>query len=171
MLMADPDDEIPPTPERLTKGDVIEPARGQARAGDKPPLRVATQTMLDRYVVRGHISEQQYQAGLRLYATWRKTGRALRMTSSYERTIPSTGEMSPQQRDAWTEVNEAMRAVGKQLSAVLVHVVFCDEPARTWATANGGDAKGGILVLRMALNALADHYRLRRACSGPHNGV
>jgi len=37
-------------------------------------------------------------------------------------------------------------------------VVLCDLPARDWAISTGGAPQAGIVVLRLALEALADHY-------------
>jgi hypothetical protein len=55
-------------------------------------------------------------------------------------------------------VDLALKDFGSQLSAVLVRVCLCDLPARDWAISTGGAPQAGIVVLRLALDALADHY-------------
>ena len=59
-------------------------------------------------------------------------------------------------------VDLALRDVGSQPSAVLVHVYLFDLPARDWAISTGGARQAGIVVLRLALDALADHYEKSR---------
>jgi len=53
-------------------------------------------------------------------------------------------------------IDSALREVGTLFSPVLVQVRFCDLRARDWAMASGGDRQAGIVVLRLALDALAD---------------
>ncbi len=66
--------------------------------------------------------------------------------------------LSEYQIDLRHRVDRALTDVGSQLSAVLGHVCLCDLPARDWAISTGGAPQAGIVVLRLALDALADHY-------------
>jgi hypothetical protein len=121
--------------------------------------RVATQSALDRYLNRGQISQRQFDAGIKLYRMWRATGGAQRVTLSYELRIPSGQELSDGQAVLRQRLTEVLRAVG-QLGAILVHVCLCDEAARTWASSRGDTPQAGVVVLRLALDALADYWKL-----------
>jgi len=46
------------------------------------------------------------------------------------------------------------------LRPVVINCVIWDEPAKTWAKANGHAAAGGIVALRLGLDALAQYFRL-----------
>ncbi len=62
------------------------------------------------------------------------------------------------QIDMRHRVDLAPRDVGSLVAAVLVHVCFCDLPVRDCAISTDGTPQAGIVVLRLALDALADHY-------------
>ena len=146
--------------ERHQHGDTIELEEtihaGQRRARNR------TQTSLDRYLLRRQISERQYDAGFKLYRQWRATGSQVSVTGRYGPRLGHSPEKNDHQIDMRLRVNKALRDVGCQLSAVLVHVCLCDLPARAWAISLGGAPQAGIVVLRLALDALADHYEKSR---------
>ena len=62
------------------------------------------------------------------------------------------------QIDLCHRVDLALREVGSQLAALLVYACLCGLPAHDWAIGTGGAPQTGIVVLRLALDALADHY-------------
>jgi hypothetical protein len=120
--------------------------------------RNRTQTILDRYLLRQQITERQYDAGNKIYRQWRASGSQVSVTGRYGPRLGHSPEKSEYQIDMRRRVDLAMRDVGAQLSAVVVHVCLCDLPARDWAISTGGAPQAGIVVLRLALDALADHY-------------
>lgn len=142
--------------ERYQHGDVID-LEETIQAGLRR-ARNRTQTVLDRYLLRREISERQYDAGNKLYRQWRASGSQVSVTGRYGPRLGHSPERSEFQIDMRRRVDAALRDVGKQLSAVLVHVCLCDLPARDWAIRSGGAPQAGIVVLRLALDALADHY-------------
>ncbi len=146
--------------ERHQHGDVIE-LEETMQAGLRR-ARNRTQVALDRYLIRREISERQYDAGSKLYRQWRASGSQLSVTGRYGPRLGRSEEKSEFQIDMRRRVDRALRDVGSQLSAVLVHVCLCDLPARDWAVRAGGAPQAGIVVLRLALDALADHYQNAR---------
>jgi hypothetical protein len=143
--------------ERYQHGDVIRSEPGETAGVFH--RRVTTQSVLDRYLSRGQIDQRQFDAGAKLYRLWRAAGGAQRVTLSYELHIPSGRELSDGQAALRGRVTEVLRAMGP-LSGVLVHVCLCDEAARTWATARGDTPQAGVVVLRLALDALGDYWKL-----------
>ena len=146
--------------QRYQHGDVIV-LEETMQAGQKR-VRNRTQSALDRYLLRGQIAERQFDAGERLYRQWRAAGDQMSVTGRYAQRLGRSPNKSDFQFDMRRRVDAALRDVGKQLSAVLVHVCLCDLPARDWAVRIGGAPQAGIVVLRLALDALADHYEKRR---------
>ena len=143
--------------ERYQHGDSIRNEPG-ADAGVYH-RRVTTQTALDRYLNRSQISQRQFDAGSKLYRLWRATGGAQRITMSYELRIPSGHELSDDQAVLRRRLTQVLRAVGP-LGSILVHVCLCDEAARTWASSRGDTPQAGVVVLRLALDALGDYWKL-----------
>ena len=146
--------------ERHQHGDAIE-LEETIQAGLRR-ARNRSQTILDRYLLRRQISERQYDAGNKIYRQWRASGSQASVTGRYGPRLGHSPEKSEHQIDMRHRVDMALRDVGSQLSAVLVHVCLCDLPARDWAIAIGGAPQAGIVVLRLALDALADHYEKSR---------
>lgn len=122
--------------------------------------RVETQTMLDRYLRGRHIEQRQYDAGMKLYAAWLASGSGQPLTGSYEFRIAGLADMTERQAEMRIRFQSALADVGRHLSPVLVHVCICDLSAKDWCSRQGHHPKGGIMALRLALDALADHYRL-----------
>lgn len=145
-------------PERYRHGDTIRAEPGQ-EAGVFY-RRVATQSALDRYLARGQIGQRQFDAGMRLYRLWRAGGGGQRVTASYGALrVKARRELSDQQAALRHRVTEVLRRMGP-LSGILVHVCLCDEAARDWARARGDAPQAGVVVLRLALDALADYWKL-----------
>lgn len=148
---------IEPTPERWQHGDVI-----QMVATDLPGVRaprVETQTNLDRYLKHRRITQRQYDAGSRIYADWRRQGGEPRVVAAYEHRIPG-GQDADREIRARERYREAMQSVGKRLSGVIVHVALLDHSVGDWARGHGYRAEAGMAALHLALDTLADHYRL-----------
>lgn len=143
--------------ERYRHGDEIWTEPGEAAGVFH--RRVTTQSVLDRYLKRGQIGQRQFDAGMKLYRLWRASGGAPRVVASYGIRVQGTPELSEEQAALRGRVTQVLRRMGR-LSGILVHVCLCDQPARDWALARGDAPQGGAVVLRLALDALADYWKL-----------
>ncbi len=147
----------PGPPERYQHGDVIRSEPG-ADAGVFY-RRVTTQTAMDRYLSRSQISQRQFDAGSKLYRLWRAAGGAQRVTFAYEQRIQARQDISDEQAVLRGRLTEILRAMGP-LAGILIHVCLCDQAARDWAASRGDTPQAGVVVLRLALDALADYWKL-----------
>jgi len=143
--------------ERYQHGDIIR-AEPTERAGISC-RRVMTQSMLDRYFARKQISQRQFDAGRKLYGTWRAAGGEQRVTAFYAVRVQGQSEISDREAELRHRVTQVLRDMGT-LSGILVHVCLCDSAARDWAAARGDAPQAGLAILRLALDGLADHWRL-----------
>ena len=121
---------VEPTPERLQHDRITEVETG--RAGIKAK-RVDTQTMLDRYLVRNLISQDQWTVGHELYQVWYKAGGRLYPQGPYDiaamRVDNGGGGLIESKIDAAAEIVRAMRHLGDKWQIVCT-VCICDEPGR-----------------------------------------
>ncbi len=143
--------------ERYQHGDIIRSEPGAAAGVFHQ--RVTTQTALDRYRVREHISQRQFDAGTKLYRMWRAAGGGQRVIASYGMRLQAQPELSDEQAQLRHRVSQVLRRMGP-LSGILVHCCICDEAARGWAAARGDAPQSGLAMLRLALDGLADYWRL-----------
>lgn len=163
------------TPERHRQGDriVLVPPRedggGQAPGPAPAVARVTTQTVLDRYLVRGQLDDaaddgaaaRRMQAATRFYADWRACALQPAVVARYaERTDRATVAGDPTAH-RYIAFRRAVQAVGAQLSPMLEHVVLHDLPAGEWTAARRYGAQAAMPILHLALDALAAHYGLR----------
>ena len=154
------DDTLMPPLHRY-QHDAIERAKESrgAKIADVRPLRVTTQTMLERYLVRRHLSQGQYAAGDRLAQTFHGAGGFARTTGSYEPRVDGQSiDALLRHVSALEQVRAPLRWVGQQLSVVLVDVCIMDHSARDWAVRHHNNSDAGIVVLRLALDRLAEFY-------------
>jgi hypothetical protein len=121
--------------------------------------RVVTQNVLDRYLHRGQITLRQFDAGMRLYRLWRAAGSAASLTMTYAPRTDGSRELSEEQALRRSKLTSLLRRMGR-FAEVLVHVCLCDQAARDWAVTRGDAPQAGVVVLRLALDQLADHWRL-----------
>lgn len=130
--------------------------------------RVTTQTPLDRYLARGQITQEQFDAG-----DW------LRQRFEVAQLVPDAKALDPAkirvdcgrrpmemtrgQSEAHGDVLQALRDVGPELSPVLVRVCGMGQPAGRWAEEEGYSGKtastAGVVSLRHALDVLRRNYR------------
>ena len=121
--------------------------------------RVTTQSVLDRYLSRSQIDPRQFDVGTKLYRMWRAAGGEQRVTFSYEPRVRGRPELSDEQAVLRHRLTEVLRRMGP-LSGILIRVCLCDEAARDWATSRGDAPQAGVVVLRLALDALADYWKI-----------
>ena len=129
----------------------------------EPQKAMARQSAMERYLARGEVSGQQYRDGERLLRDWLLSGLEPQITGAYEAAflgaaIPLVPGLGP----GWSFYASAMRAVGIILSPVLCHVVLHGCSASSWAEGTQRRRTDGIAALRLALDALGEHYRRRR---------
>jgi hypothetical protein len=118
---------------------------------------------------RGLVSERQFEAGERLRADWERAQMERSTTMRWD--APPTGKVArgaPEGLDptqaqiaAKQRLEAAVAAVGAGLSDVLWRIVCAGEGMRDAERALGWPARAGRLVLGLALDRLADFYRIR----------
>jgi len=117
---------------------------------------------------RGHVSRRQYEAGERLRIDWERSQLAPRVTMSWDAApiARTRGGSSPgidrngSQLEAKRRFEDAVAAAGPGLSDILWRVVCAGEGMREAETALGWPARAGKLVLSLALDRVADYYRI-----------
>lgn len=116
---------------------------------------------------RGLVSERQFEAGERLRAEWERAQLAPAVTMRWDAALPAnSSEPSPldpteAQLAAKRRFEAAVAEVGPGLSDLLWRVVCAGEGMREAERALGWPARAGKLVLALALDRLAAHYRIR----------
>jgi hypothetical protein len=141
---------------------------GKARAVRSVTVNLA-ESPLGWLHTRGHVTARQFAAGEQLRLDWEKAGLAAAVTMQWD--APPLGkqgrcapeEMAPTMRQlaARRRFDGATAAVGPGLRDILWRIVCAGEGMREAETALGWPARAGKLVLQMALDRLADHYRMR----------
>lgn len=113
-------------------------------------VRAVAESKLDVYALRGAITGDQRDAGLRLRADWMLAGGQGRVTASYAgRTSRGPEELTDRRLDARRRWQAAIAAVGVELSDVTVSVCCQND----WA----GSSRR-ISALRRALACLVGYY-------------
>ena len=118
---------------------------------------------------RGHVTRRQHDAGERLRLDWERGQLSQRVTMAWDAApvARSRGgsdtvvELSGSQLDAKRRFEEAVAEAGPGLSDILWRVVCAGEGMREAETALGWPARAGKLVLAIALDRVADYYRIR----------
>ena len=118
---------------------------------------------------RGLVNDRQFDAGERLRADWERAQLAPRITMSWD-AVPVSGrrggsggavDLGGAQIDAKRRFHAAIEAAGPGLADILWRVVCSGEGMREAETALGWPARAGKLVLTLALDRVADYYRIR----------
>jgi len=119
---------------------------------------------------RGHVDARQFAAGERLRADWERAQLGPKVTMCWDApTIDRAARGAPPAFDpgiaglsAKARFDAAAASVGPGLGDVLWRVVCAGEGMREAETALGWPARAGKLVLGLALDRLADFYRMPR---------
>lgn len=133
-----------------------------AEEAEARPKVARDQPILERYRARGQITQVQYEAGERLHQDAVGMGQSFVKAASYERVSPGNGDPTPRQLKCYHAYVSAIQAVGQFLSPVLVGVCIHDQSCSEWASTYHRKETDGMGILRLALDALADHYGLSR---------
>ena len=116
---------------------------------------------------RGHLTRRQYIAGERLRIDWERSRLDPRVTMRWDGDPrANSGGRRPEvdltmaQLDARARFERAVGAAGAGLSDILWRVVCAGDGMRDAERALGWPARAGKLVLTIALDRVADHYRM-----------
>lgn len=118
---------------------------------------------------RGHVTARQYDAGEQLRGDWERAQLAPAVTMRWDAMPraagPGSGGDAPDPTTsriaAKRRFDAAAAAAGPGLSDILWRVVCAGEGMREAEAALGWPARAGKVVLRLALDRVADHYGMR----------
>ena len=114
---------------------------------------------------RGHLSRRQFDAGEQLRRDWERAQLAPGVTMRWDQAPSGGGGAMPDPRaaqiDAKRRFDAAVEQAGPGLSDILWRVVCAGEGMRDAETALGWPARAGKVVLTLALDRVANHYRIR----------
>jgi hypothetical protein len=153
----------------LPRDGQVRPARGvRTRAARTVTVNMA-ESPLGWLRARGLISERQFDAGERLREDWERAQLSPSVTMRWDASplgnssaaAPSPLDPTQSQIAAKARFDHAVAAVGSGLSDVMWRVICAGEGMREAERALGWPARAGRLVLGLALDRLADYYRIR----------
>ena len=157
--------------ECVIEGDIV---GGPARAASaRRPRRSVTvnlaESPLGWLFSRGHIDRRQFDAGEKLRLDWERGQLPARVTMSWDAAPVARGrggssampDLGAAQIDAKRRFQSAIDAAGPGLADILWRIVCSGEGMRDAETALGWPARAGKIVLTIALDRVADFYRIR----------
>ena len=157
----------------LAERPALQDGRQRGKGKGRPPARSVTVNLADSPLgwlrSRGHVGERQFAAGEQLRGDWERSGLPPRVTMRWDSPPPDRSPRGAAEPAAATHAqiaarrrfDSAVKALGPGLRDIAWRVVCAGEGMREAETALGWPARAGKLVLTMALDRLADHYRLR----------
>jgi hypothetical protein len=157
----------------LAEKPIPQDGADRSKSGRRPAARSVTVNLAESPLgwlrSRGHISDRQFAAGEQLRGDWERSGLPPRVTMSWDSAPPDRTPRGPAGPVAATHVqlaarrrfDSAAKALGPGLRDIAWRVLCAGEGMREAESALGWPARAGKLVLTMALDRLADHYRLR----------
>lgn len=118
---------------------------------------------------RGHVTARQFDAGERLRADWERSQLSARVTMAWDAAPVAKGrgasgggsDLSDMAIDAKARFMAACEAAGPGLKDILWRIVCAGEGMREAETALGWPVRAGKLVLTLALDRVADYYRIK----------
>ena len=144
------------------------PRRGAIRSGGKP-RRTVTVNLAESPLVwlhaRGHLSDRLLDAGEALRSDYERAQLSPNVTMRWDPVrVKSTGERglsaSERQVVARQRFDGAIKAAGRGLEDILWRVVCAGEALPEAEKTLGWPARSGKLVLRIALERVAEFYRI-----------
>jgi len=155
--------------EREIAADVgAEAVKGQSRPSRSLTVNVA-ESPLGWLLAHGHVTRRQFDAGERLRSDWERAQLAPRVTMAWDAAPVARGrggasaglDLNGAQLDARRRFDQAIAAAGPGLADILWRIVCAGEGMRDAETALGWPARAGKVVLTLALDRIADYYRVR----------
>ena len=152
--------------ERSIEDGIASDARAKGVRAARSVTINAAESPLGWLFARGFVSQRQYDAGERLRCDWERAQLAPRVTMSWdaapvERGSAGEPDLTGAQIDAKRRFHAAVAAAGPGLADILWRIVCAGEGMRDAETALGWPARAGKLVLTLALDRVADYYRIR----------
>ena len=129
----------------------------------------AAESPLGWLFARNLVTQRQFDAGERLRADWERAQLASRVTMAWDAAPVARGrggsatdcDITGAQLDAKRRFDAAVATAGPGLADILWRVVCAGEGMREAETALGWPARAGKLVLTLALDRVAQYYRIR----------
>lgn len=152
---------------RSQHGAIIEAASiATEDAPAVPGVRMRrVQAPVERYLVRGWLSKRQAEAAVDLRSDWEFgiVGACDSSRYSWHGGGGGFAGLPDGQLDAATAYRRAVEAMGKSISTVVLPIVIGDSAGgeitvEMFAAARGDDRKQVMGMLKIGLDALADHY-------------
>ncbi len=155
-----PEPRMDPIAHQVAVGHAEQESRQDPRGGSGTIYANAKESQLSWYRARRLITDAEFTAGSRLYSYFYHSGRESSAAALDADKVDGGGNKGPtdRQMEAAADYELALRAVGTHLSPILVAVCVLSEGAGDWARAHGHHERAGIVVLRIALRTLADHF-------------
>ena len=150
-----------------------QPRRGGGEGTGSRPARSVTVNISDSPLgwlfARGHVSQRQFDAGERLRSDWERGQIAPRVTMAWDSAPVARGrsgaapkaDLNGAQIDARRRFYDAIERSGPGLSDILWRILCAGEGMREAKTALGWPARARKVVLTLALDRIADYYRIR----------
>jgi hypothetical protein len=144
----------------------------RARAQGQRPVRSVTVNLAESPLswlhARGHLTDRQFDAGEMLRADWERAQLAPAITMRWDGAPRDKGARGPvrgltpgeAQIAARARFDAASAALGASLQDIAWRVICAGEGVPVAEQSLGWPARSGKLVLRIALDRLADFYRL-----------
>lgn len=142
------------------------PARHPPRKGTRRATVNLAESPLGWLHARGHVDERQLEAGERLRADWETAQLSPSMTMRWDPVRVQSGRhdhgltSTERQIAARSRFDGAVAAAGKGLSDILWRVVCAGEGLPAAEKALAWPARSGKLVLGLALDRVAEFYRI-----------
>lgn len=142
---------------------------GAARRVGRSVTVNGAESPLGWLLARGLVTQRQFDAGERLRADWERAQLAPRLTMNWQSAPASrtrsgataAPDLSGAQLDAKRRFEAAVASAGPGLADILWRIVCAGEGMRDAESALGWPARAGKLVLSLALDRVADYYRVR----------
>ena len=155
--------------ERSIDSGIASQTQADRRRATRAVTVNAAESPLGWLFARGLVTHRQYDAGELLRADWERAQLSPRVTMSWDAAPVARGrggsapdtDLNGAQIDAKRRFNAAIESAGPGLADILWRIVCAGEGMRYAETALGWPARAGKLVLTLALDRVADYYRVR----------
>lgn len=145
------------------------PAAGARKRASRSVTVNLAESPLGWLKARGLVTERQFDAGEQLRDDWERAHLSPSVTMRWDAAPSAKGSgtgdamaaVTHGQLAARRRFDDAVAAAGPGLSDILWRIVCAGEGMRDAEQALGWPARAGRLVLGLALDRLADHYRIR----------
>ena len=146
-----------------------ERVRGVTRRAVRSVTVNSVESSLGWLFVRGLVTRRQFDAGEQLRSDWERAQLSRRVTMQWDSAplgrqrggSAAGADLMAAQIDARRRFDSAVEAAGPGLTDILWRVVCSGEGMREAESALGWPARAGKVVLSLALDRIADFYRIR----------